>query len=409
MKYFVAALAALFIAIPGVNGAAFKKHGVVKHVSVYHVRQGNDDVIEQDITLSDESVFRYVTGGCEKVRDKEVCQYGSDSEPVSVGDEVFLTKSDNGRWSARKKEARASWFDVVEPRLSAWANSGKYWETDLTYVVNPATTSSGLNPASKVTNAVQEALARWQPYFNHELIYGGTTTLPGRVANDGMNMVYLIDGTNGTVTCYALFTSVNGKIVDTDVRCWTRQWPLFGADNAFSPPPKNCTSGQYLDHLLTHEAGHMLGLLHSAVTTATMYATYNQNCQTSWRSLEADDRSGIASLYPSSTVSPPNAIPTIYQPTNGQTGVAVDPATGKIRLRWRAVKNAAYYQIYQSTVNPPTTVIGTVYGGTNYGGEANTYYFDATNTPSQTRWWKVVARNGGGSTVSETWSYTTAQ
>jgi hypothetical protein len=48
--------------------------------------------------------------------------------------------------------------------------------------------------------------------------------------------------------------------------------------------------------VLVHELGHALGLGHSDVTTATMYASGPQGL--AWRSLEKDDVDGVCALYP---------------------------------------------------------------------------------------------------------------
>jgi matrixin len=49
--------------------------------------------------------------------------------------------------------------------------------------------------------------------------------------------------------------------------------------------------------ILTHEAGHALGLGHSAETTATMFATLAEG-STEYRSLEPDDVDGVCAIYP---------------------------------------------------------------------------------------------------------------
>jgi hypothetical protein len=61
------------------------------------------------------------------------------------------------------------------------------------------------------------------------------------------------------------------------------------------PPPAN--SGAYdLQAILTHEAGHFLGLAHATDTTSLMYAFYQPGAV----ELTADDLSGICTIYPPS-------------------------------------------------------------------------------------------------------------
>ena len=52
-----------------------------------------------------------------------------------------------------------------------------------------------------------------------------------------------------------------------------------------------------LQSILTHEAGHMLGLAHSKVEGATMQATYPPR-SINFRSLEEDDLAGLCAAYP---------------------------------------------------------------------------------------------------------------
>jgi hypothetical protein len=49
--------------------------------------------------------------------------------------------------------------------------------------------------------------------------------------------------------------------------------------------------------ILTHEAGHALGLAHSAETTATMFATLAEG-SIEYRTVEPDDLAGICATYP---------------------------------------------------------------------------------------------------------------
>jgi hypothetical protein len=52
-----------------------------------------------------------------------------------------------------------------------------------------------------------------------------------------------------------------------------------------------------LDAMLTHEAGHMLGLAHTLVSDATMFATYTPGSK-SQRTLADDDVQGVCTEYP---------------------------------------------------------------------------------------------------------------
>ena len=88
-----------------------------------------------------------------------------------------------------------------------------------------------------------------------------------------------------TTVTYNLDT---GEIYDADME-------LNSADNAITTSD---TDVQFdLQSITTHEAGHFLGLAHSATLTATMFPDY-KTTQTGLRTLDPDDVLGICAIYP---------------------------------------------------------------------------------------------------------------
>jgi hypothetical protein len=82
------------------------------------------------------------------------------------------------------------------------------------------------------------------------------------------------------------FDSVTGEILDADMEINTAEHTVVTT----TPVP----SGAYdLESILTHEAGHFLGLAHTPVKSAVMYALYQPGSTT----LTSDDVSGICSIY----------------------------------------------------------------------------------------------------------------
>jgi hypothetical protein len=80
-------------------------------------------------------------------------------------------------------------------------------------------------------------------------------------------------------------------------------------------------------------------------------------------------------------------------PANGATNVAVTPS-----LIWSAASGATSYDVYLGTTNPPSLATST----------SMTSYAPSALSNSTVYYWKVVAKNGSGSTSSSTVSFTTA-
>ncbi|HWR35734.1 MAG TPA: putative Ig domain-containing protein [Clostridia bacterium] len=95
------------------------------------------------------------------------------------------------------------------------------------------------------------------------------------------------------------------------------------------------------------------------------------------------------------TVPPPPPAVSLATPANGATAQALSPT-----LEWSGVAEATSYDVYLGTSNPPAlaaaNVVGTSYTPSPALGTSAVYY------------WKVVAKNSGGSSPdSATWSFTT--
>jgi hypothetical protein len=121
-------------------------------------------------------------------------------------------------------------------------------------------------------------------------VAGTTTTGPG---DDGISGVYFFDAswptdlTAGALATTMVHVDAQGNIYDTDIY-------VNGAENVFSADDHAGTID--FRSVAVHEMGHVLGLGESADPTATMYAAYPPGV--SWRAIEADDVTGVCSLYP---------------------------------------------------------------------------------------------------------------
>jgi hypothetical protein len=133
------------------------------------------------------------------------------------------------------------------------------------------------------------------------------------------------DSTFGHTTI--TFEASTGRILDADVELDSFGLELTTSDDAIVDD---------LQSIATHEAGHFLGLADSMDPDATMSATYSPASRKA-RSLSADDRAAICSLYPPSRdvpscsdPSPNHGFSRYCAASGGHTGCAVArPAGGR--------------------------------------------------------------------------------
>jgi len=108
-------------------------------------------------------------------------------------------------------------------------------------------------------------------------------------------------GANSTLALTTVTYNVDsGEIYDADME-------LNSANVKFSTGDVGVLYD--LPSIATHETGHFLGLSHSPVSFATMFANYNGGT-TELRSLETDDIAGICAAYPPGAPIPKECDPT---------------------------------------------------------------------------------------------------
>lgn len=154
-----------------------------------------------------------------------------------------------------------------------------------------------LGPAGQARAAVGDALTAWgsvagSPFdFNLEDGFRGGLGTGQRL--DGISDVCMVDhdwqfDQSFLAITLVTYDAVTGEIWDADV--------LLNADKhrfGFG----ESAAGQYdAASVVTHEVGHLVGLGHSEVGEATMYA-YSHPRETDKRSLAPDDEQGLAALY----------------------------------------------------------------------------------------------------------------
>lgn len=88
------------------------------------------------------------------------------------------------------------------------------------------------------------------------------------------------------------FDADTGEMFDADME-------INNSRGALTATERVAPNGFDLASVITHEAGHFLGLAHAADRNATMFANYRSG--TTLRTLGADDVAGICSIYPNAS------------------------------------------------------------------------------------------------------------
>ena len=285
----------------------------------------------------------------------------------------------------------------VDPR--AYTLSGRRWgTTNVNYYINPSNRDMSQSAAIA---AIQNAAANWseQSTANIRLVYAGVTS-GSSLAYNGKNEVFLRNATSGSTAAVTYYWMNSSNILlDSDT-------VFYDAGFKFFPGSSGCSGGLYLEDIATHEFGHTLGLQHSSISAATMYATFSSWCFQSWRALASDDIAGIQRIYPptsTSTMAP--AVPVVYLPANYATRVT-DALTNGAKIRWYSTARATSYDVYYGTSSNPPRVATVVPPSGVSTWAPGTMYLSVSRAPHTTYYWRVVAKNSAGSTSGPVWRFT---
>lgn len=185
---------------------------------------------------------------------------------------------------------------VLGDRPIAYVLNGQVWvPPTMAYTVNPSNQDV---PAAAIPPALAVGADAWRVQANASFSF----TLAGESAqttnsNDGINLVLFRNASSGSAIATTYWWSSGSRIIDADIVFWDGAYRFFTGSSG-------CSSGFYVEDIATHEFGHALGLGHSASPAATMYAT-TSSCNTSTRTLDADDIAGVRALYPPTGPAPP--------------------------------------------------------------------------------------------------------
>jgi hypothetical protein len=271
------------------------------------------------------------------------------------------------------------------PVVDAYVTSGHAWATtQVPFYVNPDNLYVTANDA---ISALQRAASNWssQSSANVQLVYAGTTSGSSAVLNY-KNEMFFRNESNGSLAAVTYWWyDATGHLVDADTIYYEGSYVFFTNNSGCQG------AGEYIDDVGTHEFGHVLGLAHTPVVTATMYPT-NTYCDTSWETLDPDDVSGIEFLYPptGNTTSPtPPAAP------SGLTAVAdaSNPASS-VSLAWiDNATNANSYSVQRG-------LDGSSFANIVQLGSSATSYVDGGLSGGTTYYYRIKASNSSGWTYS---------
>lgn len=191
---------------------------------------------------------------------------------------------------------------VVAGSLSAYVllSPRRTWDTPPTLIVDSRGLSSvtdGDLGRTRTRNAIVSSSA-WNGAGTGTRINATVGSVSGWAMGDGRPMLNFRDPVGAcTGSCLAAtFTGFytqrsNGtfRITDADIVTNSTGFNWASAGEA-------CSGEIYVEGVMVHETGHVLGLGHSSVSGATMFPTVS-NCNNGPATIEADDRAAINDLY----------------------------------------------------------------------------------------------------------------
>ena len=270
---------------------------------------------------------------------------------------------------------------VLGVRVNSYTTMGHTWGTNqVVYYVNPQNLYVS---DSLAIWAVQTAAAAWhdQSGANIDLVYGGTTSGSSLTLNNKNEVFFRNDSTSYVAETYWWYDGT-GHLVDADIVMHEAYTYFAGS---------GCSNGVYIEDVVVHEFGHALGLGHSEVPDTTMEPAMSSYCDTSQMTLEADDISGIRSLYPPTASSSSGQAPAT--PSGLVAGVNPGNPTSSLVLSWADnANNETGYSVERSTDGRSFAQIAQA--GANTGAWTDTALNSGT-----TYYYRVRAFNGSGSSA----------
>jgi hypothetical protein len=156
---------------------------------------------------------------------------------------------------------------------------------------------------------------RSQTRADFDFDYRGTTNIARLSDRDGVNAVFWSSADGGQALAATIFSGDNGVATAFDIIFFATS---DGVDNVWSGPGEPVAGTYDIQGVAVHEFGHALGLAHTTVHQATMFASVSGR-GLPLRTLHADDAAGVEFLYGTRTQTPPAVEITSVEPSNGPT------------------------------------------------------------------------------------------
>jgi len=174
---------------------------------------------------------------------------------------------------------------------------------------SPNSAASVHIPLATATTVIDSAFTTWNEVKCGAGNIGITTSDVGPA--DCAEVRYNPNGPNQNVIVFRdttwPYSDPNNTLGLTTVTFNADTGEIYDADMELNATGKNLSTsatvpanGFDLLSVITHEAGHFLGLAHATDPTATMFASYKPGT-TTLRTLAPDDIAGICDIYPTST------------------------------------------------------------------------------------------------------------